>query len=282
MKPPYLSIIIPVYNSEKSLAELTDRIGAFCQKEEVTYEIIAVNDGSKDQSLNELKKLCIEHAYLKAIDLDRNYGQQAATLCGLIQSKGEYVVTIDDDLEYNPEDIHTLLFAIEKTNIKLIYGYAEKQQRSGPIKSLAKFAKYLVYSFCGLSTKLSSFRIVRQDSLKELKSTNSYHFIVDGLLKKQIQPNTYIKVGQNSRKYGQSNYNLISLARIWFQFLFSASLFGELSAGLLLAFNILLIVEGKLLIALFVILLALLLLIVTFKVKWRQKEAFHIKEKVNF
>lgn len=282
LNSPYLSIIIPVYNSENSLVELIDRIRNFCIQENVTYEIIAVNDGSKDQSLTVLKSLCVDNSQIKLIDLSCNSGQQAATLCGLLHSNGTYAVTIDDDLEYNPEDIHTLLFAIEKTNIKLIYGYAEKKGRNEVVNSIAKLAKYLVYGFCGLSTKLSSFRIVRQECLQNLSITNSNSFIVDGLMRKYISPNSYLVVGQNTRKYGTSNYGFFSLVKIWFQFLFSASKIGELIALILLALNIVLILKGILFGALIVILIALIVLVLTFKIKWRQKQSFDIKEKVNF
>jgi glycosyltransferase involved in cell wall biosynthesis len=282
VKSPYLSIVIPVYNSEKSLEELVNRITHFCKEEGVSFEIIAINDCSKDQSYQVLQDLSNKNPNLKAINLSKNFGQQAATLCGLLNSSGEYIVTIDDDLEYNPEDIHTLLFAIEKTNIQLIYGYAEKKERSGIIQKIVKLAKYGVYGICGLSAKLSSFRILRKDCLSELTVNNSYHFIVDGLLKAKIKPNTYIAVGQNHRKYGQSNYNFVRLVKIWFQFLFSASIFGEFSSIVLLAVNVWFLLEGKLVGALLVILLALILIFLTFKIKWRQKESFEIKEKVGF
>jgi glycosyltransferase involved in cell wall biosynthesis len=281
MTKPLLSIVIPIFNSEQSIPELFEWLDSVFKREQISYEVIAVNDGSLDNSWEVLKQSALRKDNISIINLDRNYGQQSATLCGLLQVNGDYAVTIDDDLEYHPEDILTLLFAIKKTNIAMVYGYAEKKGRSKLVNYIAGAAKWMIYSFSGLSPKLSSFRIIKHDALKDLTVSNSYYFLVDGLLKRNVKSqHSYINVKQNQRKYGKSNYTFKSLVVAWIRFLYSSSRFGALFAMLLLAVNILLLLSGYLWLALALGILAIISTLLTVKIKWMERVSFVIKEKL--
>ena len=110
-KHPEYSVIIPVYNTESSLLELAKRLkSVFLNQVGSSYEVIFVNDNSTNSGtwkvLQELVKL---DSNVRAIRLTRNFGQQAATICGIELAEGNYVVTMDDDLQHLPEDIPALI-----------------------------------------------------------------------------------------------------------------------------------------------------------------------------
>ena len=274
--------MIPVHNSEKSLQELLEGIEALCINMGLSYEVIAVNDGSTDNSDLVLRQLLSKYFNLRIITLANNYGMQSATLCGLMHATGKYTVTMDDDLQYHPEDIRTLLFAIDRTNVKMLYGYAEKVRKNRFLRSVFKLSRKVVSGLSGLSLYQSSFRIIRTDALANLSDTNSFVFLIDSLLKKDTKPTSYVLVKHFQRKYGKSKYTVKRIFQMWFRYLLASSRFGELSAAALLLLNILLILQAKLGAALVVIAIAMLMIYLTFTFKYRIRKSFEIKEKVNF
>jgi len=104
-----ISVVVPVFNADKSLRELVSRLPAvlhgLCEK----YELILVNDGSEDRSWETITRLTAEHVWIRGIDLMRNYGQHNALLCGIRAANHEIVVTLDDDLQHPPEEIPKLV-----------------------------------------------------------------------------------------------------------------------------------------------------------------------------
>ena len=102
MSMPGLSVVIPVYNEKDNLPELIDRCLAACKKTRHSFEIILVDDGSKDGSPDLISLAADRHPEVVAVILNRNYGQHAAVFAGLDQSKGEIVVTLDGDLQNPP------------------------------------------------------------------------------------------------------------------------------------------------------------------------------------
>lgn len=109
MTVPGLSVVIPVYNEKDNLPELIERCLAGCKKTSCTFEIILVDDGSRDGSRDIIAQAADRHAELTAVFLNRNYGQHAAVFAGLNQSKGEIVITLDADLQNPPEEIPRLV-----------------------------------------------------------------------------------------------------------------------------------------------------------------------------
>ena len=93
-----LSVVIPVYNSQTSLPQLIGRLTSVLDKNCSKYEIILVNDGSKDQSWQIIQELSQNYPQIRAYDLMRNFGQHNALLCGIKEAQGDVIVTLDDDL----------------------------------------------------------------------------------------------------------------------------------------------------------------------------------------
>src|SRR3954453_13293141 len=107
--PPGLSIIVPVYNSERTLADLATRLEPVLRATQNPFELILVNDGSRDGSWTVVQQLAERFPWVRGIDLMRNYGQHNALLRGLREARFATAVTMDDDLQNPPEEIASLL-----------------------------------------------------------------------------------------------------------------------------------------------------------------------------
>jgi glycosyltransferase involved in cell wall biosynthesis len=123
------SVIVPVYNSENCLQNTVNRITDALKKLNRTYEIILVDDGSTDKSWEIIKKVKSENAQVTGVKLNKNYGQHNALLCGLTNCSGQYIITIDDDLEQQPEDISKLYDCLTKNSLDLVYGLPANAKR---------------------------------------------------------------------------------------------------------------------------------------------------------
>ena len=118
-----LSVVVPVYNSAATLPQLLERLVRAIDSVTPDYEIILVDDGSRDDSWTVLQSLRARYGdRMVAIQLMRNYGQHNALMCGLAVARGEYVVTMDDDLQNPPEEIPKLLAHIRNRRLDLVYG----------------------------------------------------------------------------------------------------------------------------------------------------------------
>ncbi len=122
-----VSVIIPVFNSAGSLEDLVSRLDSVLQAGGASYEIILVNDGSRDNSWQVIADLSRNHAAVRGINLMRNYGQHNALLCGLREANYPVSVTMDDDLQHLPEEIPRLLEELEK-GYDVVYGTPTRQQ----------------------------------------------------------------------------------------------------------------------------------------------------------
>ena len=130
MTTVYLSIVIPVYKSAATLRELYLRISATLDAESIPFELIFVEDCAGDDSWSVIEKIAAMDPRVRGFQLSRNFGQHAATLCGFTQSRGEWVATMDDDLEQVPEYLPRLVKkAVE--GYDLVYGvYAERSHKA--------------------------------------------------------------------------------------------------------------------------------------------------------
>ncbi len=109
---PVISVVIPVYHGQETLAELVERTDKVLVGLVDSHEIVFVDDDSKDDSWRELCRLTEAHPHIRAFRLTRNFGQHNAIMCGFKRSRGEFVVTIDDDLQNPPEEIPKLYKAL--------------------------------------------------------------------------------------------------------------------------------------------------------------------------
>ncbi|WP_158861165.1 glycosyltransferase family 2 protein [Lunatibacter salilacus] len=126
-----ISVVIPVFNEEESLPELTAWISKEMEIHQYTYEVILVNDGSTDRSWDVIKELANKDSRIKGVEFIRNYGKSAALDVGFSKAQGEVVITMDADLQDSPQEIHSLYQMISKEGYHLVSGW--KRKRHDPI-----------------------------------------------------------------------------------------------------------------------------------------------------
>ena len=211
------SIVIPVYNSSGMIHELYHRIQqVFENVIREDFELILVDDASRDGSLAEIKKISETDQRVKYILLAKNHGQQKAVMCGIEHSSGDYVITMDDDLQHPPEEIPKLIAKIQSDpGLDVVIGMYDSKKHSG----IRKLGTRLLDALSNIvfkkakDLKLTSFRIMKSfvaDNLSEvnLKSPTVGHclLMVDGNI-----ANTEVR--HEPRKVGKSGYSLLGLVK---------------------------------------------------------------------
>lgn len=210
--PNALSIVVPVYNSEQSLPVLVAALSEVFADYGAPFELILVNDGSRDQSWAVTQDLVQRHAWITGIDLMRNYGQHNALLCGIRAARYAVIVTMDDDLQHPPTEIPKLLTKLDE-GYDVVYG-APQQEQHGLLRDLAsQVTKFALQSAMGvqIARKVSAFRAFRREVCKAFANYNSPYVSIDVLLTWGTTRFAAVAVEHAPRRYGKSNYTLRKL-----------------------------------------------------------------------
>jgi glycosyltransferase involved in cell wall biosynthesis len=207
------SVVVPVYNSEKTLQELCTRLQTTFQKINASYQIILVNDFSSDGSWNVIRELKKQFGdKLAGIHLRKNFGQHKALLCGFQFAKGEYVVTIDDDLQFPPEDIELLIQKQHETGADLVYGtYRQERQHSAIRRLGSAFVAFIFERFGNTTGQGSSFKLIHKGVIDKIKDYNHSSTFLDEILSWHTTHISYAEVHHVARREGQSGYSLPKL-----------------------------------------------------------------------
>jgi len=205
------SIVIPVYNSESLLEELCTRIAQTFQPNKNSFEIIFVDDASSDTSWKTLLRIKEQQgAMVKLVRFSKNYGQHSATFCGLKYATGDYVITIDDDLQNAPEDILKLIDKIETSRADVVYGIGKKEHSK--LRKMAsnawKVGTRKVDEGLGEGSSFRIFSAAIKDKL--LQHQQSIIFI-DELLFWYTSNIQFVEVPHFPRKVGRSGYTPFAL-----------------------------------------------------------------------
>ncbi|TDO89254.1 undecaprenyl-phosphate 4-deoxy-4-formamido-L-arabinose transferase [Halanaerobium saccharolyticum] len=213
-----ISIVVPVYNGENSLEELYTSINQTAAANKLEFELILVDDHSPDQSYQEILKLHKQDSRVKGIRLAQNFGQQNAIFCGLNYATGDYIITMDDDLQHRPEDIF-LLYQKIKEGYDVVYAIPEERKYNFYRKLGSKLTNWL---FNVITPKkdgitVSSFRIITREIMQKIiVSDKSFIYLSAIILQEEAEiANVYTRHQQ--RKYGQSNYNFLKLLKLFLQ-----------------------------------------------------------------
>ena len=209
-----ISIVIPVYNSEQSLPMLFSRLDQVLGTIGGSYEVILVNDGSRDNSGGTLDSLVRQHAWARAIHLMRNYGQHNALLCGVRQAQHEIIVTMDDDLQNPPEEIPRLLAKLAE-GYDVVYGYP-KEESHGLLRDFAsRITKISLQHAMGVevASRISSFRVFRTAIRGAFEGYRGAFVSIDVLLGWGTTRFAAIPVSNPPRAAGVSNYTISKLVR---------------------------------------------------------------------
>lgn len=206
-----LSIVIPVYRSQGTIAELHRRIVAALEPVEPSFEIVMVEDCGGDASWQLIQELAERDPRVRGFQLNRNFGQHAATICGFGQARGEWVATLDDDLEQLPEYLPAL-YAKALEGHDLVYGIYPERSHKAWRNLTSELARWLFRkAIPSLNYTYTSFRVIRGDLARELVRFDSPFPFVDGYLSWLTNRCKSVEVPHGSREYGASNYTLKKL-----------------------------------------------------------------------
>lgn len=219
-----LSVIIPVYNSERSIGRLVEHVLETLDKR--TLEIILVNDNSRDES----ERVCIElaqrFAQVKFISLRRNFGEFNAVMCGLNHAAGEYCVMIDDDFQNPPSEILKLVAAAQANEYDVVYSfYSQKQHslfRNAGSMLVNRLTTWLLEKPKDLY--LSSFKLISKPVVQEIIKYKGPYPYIDGLIFRVTRNVGRVQVSHNKREEGHSGYTLRKLTSLFLTILFGYSL----------------------------------------------------------
>jgi glycosyltransferase involved in cell wall biosynthesis len=209
-----LTVVIPVYNSQPTLHALLERLGAILPDLAEHYELILVNDGSRDASWETIQRLSTSYAWLRGLNLMRNYGQHNALLCGIRAARYPLIATLDDDLQHPPEEIATLLARLDE-GYDVVYG-TPRQEQHGLWRDLAsQVTKFALQSTMGAETArhVSAFRVFRTHLREAFTNYRSPYVMIDVLLTWGTSRFSSVLVRHDPRMAGKSNYTFRLLLR---------------------------------------------------------------------
>lgn len=182
MEEKEISVIIPVYNASTCIQGLIGEIHQILHSSNHSFEIIIVDDASKDDSWQKIKQTCLQLKHVKAFSLSKNFGQHKATLCGLHHSNGRFIITIDDDFEHNPSDIVTLYLQLKNSHSDVVYGTTSNVKKSFIRSAVTKFYKFISKVENPYAGVGSSFRALKKDLVTKIVSHQNHLFFIDELI----------------------------------------------------------------------------------------------------
>ncbi|MBC5778583.1 glycosyltransferase family 2 protein [Blautia difficilis] len=211
------SVVVPVYNSEHTLEELYHRLErVFRETLKEDFELILVDDGSKDRSYEIMEKLRSRDHRVKIIQMARNFGQHPALLCGFAHVKGDFVVTMDDDLQHQPEELPKMVRVMEeRPDVDVIIASYEGRKH-GPIRKLGtKVSVWATSKMLGKDPNLqiTSYRLIRRFLVDAMLRTNTYLPQIGNLLVLSSNRIINVPVQHADRAYGKSGYSFKRLVK---------------------------------------------------------------------
>lgn len=216
VKPPEISIVVPIYNEVESLPHLINSIATAVQDYPLTYEIICVDDGSQDGSDQFLKEEAQKRDDLKAVILRRNYGQTAAMAAGFDHAQGQVIITMDGDLQNDPSDIPLLLEKLQE-GYDLVSGWRKNRQDNTISRLIpSQIANWLIGKVTGvkLHDYGCSLKAYRAEVAADLNLYGELHRFLPALAFIEGARITEIPVKHHARRYGKSKYGISRTFRV--------------------------------------------------------------------
>lgn len=213
---PQVSVVVPVYNEVESLPHLIEAIASTLKDSGLNYEIICVDDGSKDGSADFLKQQANIRNDLKAVILRRNYGQTAAMSAGFNHAQGRVIVTLDGDLQNDPADIPLLLAKLEE-GYDLVSGWRKNRQDNTVSRLIpSKIANLLIGRVTGvkLHDYGCSLKAYRAELVADMNLYGELHRFLPALAYIEGARITEMPVRHHARRYGKSKYGIWRTFRV--------------------------------------------------------------------
>lgn len=211
-----VSVVIPCYNSEKSIKTVVELITKELSCRGYDFNVVLVNDGSKDGTWEQILEISSNNHYVKGIDLMRNFGQHNALMCALNHADGEYIVGMDDDLQTQPNQMHILLDKIQE-GYDVVYGVYDKDLNS-PIKRLTSWinrstSQALIGKPHGIRS--SNYWVIAKPVRDEIIKNKNHSPYVDAMFFRTTRRIANVTIDHHKREFGTSNYSLKKLIKLW-------------------------------------------------------------------
>lgn len=212
-----ISVVVPLFNEEDSLPELVDWIKRVMEENNFSYEIMMIDDGSRDDSWNVILKLQKDNPLIKAIKFRRNYGKSAALYCGFEAVQGDVVITMDADLQDSPDEIPELYRMIKEEGYDLVSGWKKKRHDPVLTKNIpSKLYNWTVRRMTGikLHDMNCGLKAYQKKVIKSIEVYGEMHRYIPVLAKWAGYKNIGEKVVVHSeRKYGVTKFGLERFVR---------------------------------------------------------------------
>jgi dolichol-phosphate mannosyltransferase len=207
---PDVSVVVPIYNEVESLPHLIEAIASTLSPTGLNYELICVDDGSKDGSAELLKQLALTRPHLRAVLLRRNYGQTAAMAAGFKHARGRTIVTLDGDLQNDPADIPMLIAKLDE-GYDLVTGWRKNRQDAALTRLLpSKIANWLIRQITGVHVHDygCSLKVYRAELIADMNLYGELHRFLPALAFIEGARITELPVRHHARRHGSSKYGL--------------------------------------------------------------------------
>lgn len=211
-----ISVVIPVYNSENSISEVTNGIIKELENR-YEFEIVLVNDNSRDNSLKVCKDLCDKYPFVKLISLSKNFGQHNALMAGFNYANGNYLIGMDDDMQNPPSEITKLIEAIETGNYDVVFSKYAKLKESVPRKLGSKINDFMANQLADKPKDLyiTSFYILKSFVKDEIINYKGSYPYIGGLILRATKNIGTVEINHQKREAGKSNYSIKKLLQLW-------------------------------------------------------------------
>lgn len=213
---PEISVVVPIYNEEDSITPLYEAIVQALDPTDRSFEILLVDDGSKDLSVARARALAAEDSRLNIIQFQRNYGQTAAMYAGIEHARGRFIVTMDGDLQNDPRDIPMMLDKLE-TDFDLVVGWRIARQDKFLSRKLpSKIANWLIGKVTRLPIRDNgcSLKVYRADVIQKIPLYSDMHRFIPAMTIPLGARVAEVGVRHHARKFGESKYGLSRVFKV--------------------------------------------------------------------
>ena len=226
--PPIYSIVIPCYGTDKSIIELAKRIDlVFTDHIKENYEVIFIDDLSPNintwKTLKDVKKMFPHNTSI--IQLTRNFGKVGAVLCGFSKVKGDFVITLDDDLQHSPEDILKLIPHKDQNDV--VIGHFKNKNHNFFKRSSSRIKRIFDYYLIGKPKNIHStpFKLFQRKIVDEMIKIKTPYPYIPALMFYVTKNIEMVEVSHNNRKYDKSNFNFFKRLKLFSNLLINNSSF---------------------------------------------------------
>ncbi len=262
-RPRLLSLCIPVYFEEDVISHFIDKVTVELERLECPYEIVFVDDGSKDQTVQIIKRYISENDRIRLVEFSYNHGKQAAVTAAITYAKGDYLLYMDPDLQDPPEEIERFLLEMEK-GYDLVFGVRKEKVDSFFNRMYSKIFWGTLSTYTGLSLPkgLAVMRMFNRDFANRFIEYKEQNRFIEGIFMHIAMEYSTIEIAQHKRFAGKTKFNFSKKMKLAFDAIFD---FSELPLKMAVRFGSILSFLGFLMA---IVIFVLKLTIVNFQAGW--------------